>query len=347
MDNATYPRIKAIIIGCGFVGTNLVRMASEKGVDFIGGFARTGSKKIGTDLGEISHMAKTGVLIQDWDNLDEFVHANRVDTAIHTPANPISKSVEQVKTCLRNGVNVLTSLADVYVMRKDEPALFAELDALAKANDATFVASGIQDVFWTALPVALSGCCVEAQGIMGRNVAFVDGFGPGVADECFVGWDYDDFKREVGEAPLQNDFLIALYELADVLGLHALSESSKMEPLFAEQDMYCAGIDRHIRKGQLRGNYVESRIKTQEGVDLACQFVSTVSVEGLSEENRWTITGTPTINIITEQMQGEITTESNMLNRIPDVINAAPGVISAGYLPAPYFKVHPLGSYVK
>ena len=114
----------------------------------------------------------------------------------------------------------------------------------------------------------------------------------------------------------RNDFLIALYELVNKLGLHAVGEKSKVEPLIAKKDTYYETIDRHVKKGQLLGNYVESTITTKEGIDLVCDFVSKMSEEGDTDLNKWEIKGIPNINIITEHMQGEITTGSNIINRI-------------------------------
>lgn len=233
-------------------------------------------------------------------------------------------------------------------MKTHHPELYQELDALAKKNGVSYFSSGIQDVFWTALPVALTGCSVEISEIRGTNVALIDHFGPGVADECYVGWELDDFNKanESGQLPM-NDFLIALAELVHKLALHPLSESSTMKPLLAKEDIYLETIDRQVRKGQLIGNYVESRITTQEGIDLVCEFVSKMSEKGDTDLNKWEITGTPSINVITEHMQGEITTGSSIINRIPDVINAAPGVVSASQMPVPFFKVHRLCEYIK
>ena len=228
------------------------------------------------------------------------------------------------------------------------PEIFEKLNALAKENGVTFFASGIQDVFWTALPVALSGCNLEIEEIKGTNIALIDYFGPGVADECYVGWDLDKFTKasEAGELPM-NDFLIALYEIAKKLELHPVSEESSIKPLLAKEDVYYETIDRHVKAGQLLGNYVESVVKTEEGVTLCCEFVSKMSEEGDTDLNKWEIKGVPTINVITERMQGEITTASNMVNRIPDVINAPAGVISPSEMPAPFFKVRDLNEYVK
>lgn len=340
-------KINAILIGFGMVGKGIVKESTPKGVDYIGVFD-VFEGMLGQDAGTLAGGEPSGVKVQHISEIPEFIKTHDIDLAIDTATAPIENSLEQIRLCLSSGINVLTSLADCYVMKKHMPELYSELDALAKANNVTFFASGIQDVFWTALPIALSGCNLDMQEIKGTNVALIDYFGPGVADECYVGWELEDFNRAnaAGELPV-NDFLIALYELVNKLGLHATGETSEMKPLIAGSDIYYETIDRHVKAGQLLGNYVESRITTEEGIDLVCEFVSKMSENGDTDLNKWEIKGTPSINVITEHMQGEITTGSNIINRIPDVINAEPGVRSAGEMPAPFFKAHPLCEYVK
>ena len=340
-------KIQAILLGCGMVGGGFIKETYRRGVEYVGVFD-VADHLIGKDVGDVIQEPTMGVTIQHVSELESFIKTHQVDIAIDTATAPFERTEEEVKLLMANGINVLTSLADIYVMEKHFPELYKELDTIGKANNASFFASGIQDVFWTSLPIALTGCCLEMKEIRGTNVALIDYFGPGVADECYVGWDLDKFNQanESGELPI-NDFLIALYEIAKKLGLHPYHQKSMLKPLLAKKDMYCETIDRHVKAGQLIGNYVESTVKTEEGVDLCCEFVSKMSEEGDSDLNKWVITGVPNINVITERMQGEITTGSSMVNRLPDVINAAPGVIAASEMPAPFFKVRDLNEYVQ
>jgi 4-hydroxy-tetrahydrodipicolinate reductase len=339
--------IKAILLGCGMVGSGIIKESYQKGVDYIGVFDIL-PDMIGKDVGDVIREPAMGIRVRHIDELEECIGEYDIDIAIHTVTFPFVNTLPAIRMLLSNKINVLTSLADIYAMQRHFPEIYKELDELAKVNGVTFFASGIQDVFWTALPVALTGCCLNIKEIKGTNIALIDYFGPSVADECYVGWDIDQFNsaNESGKLPV-NDFLIALYELAKKLNLHPISESGKMKPLLAKEDMYFEPISRHVEKGRLLGNSVESVIKTEEGVDLVCNFVSKMSEEGDTDLNKWEIIGVPNINVITEHMQGEITTSSNIINRIPDVINAVPGVVSACEMSAPFYKIRGLNEYVR
>lgn len=339
--------IQAVLIGFGMVGKDIMKNSCGKGVDYIGVFD-VNPEIIGKPVSAVSDIKEVDTIIQNSSELETFLSSHSVDIAINTAEAPASRTLDLIRCILSHKVNLLTSLADIYVMKTHFPEMYEDLDALAKAGGVSFFASGIQDVFWTALPIALTGCNLDITEIRGTNIALIDYFGPGVADEVYVGWDEDEFNRASasGELPT-NDFLIALYELVNKLGLHVTSESSEIKPLLAKEDTYYETIDRHVKKGQLLGNYVESRLTTEEGIDLVCDFVSKMSEEGDTDLNKWEIKGVPTINIITENMQGEITTGSNIINRIPDVINAEPGVIAASEMPAPFYKARPLNEYIK
>lgn len=340
-------KIQAILLGCGMVGGGIIKETYQRGVEYIGVFD-VAEGLIGKDVGEVIQEPTMGLEIRHISELEEFIKTHSVDIAIDTATAPFERTEQEVKLLLANGINVLTSLADIYVMETHFPELYKELDALGKAHNATFFASGIQDVFWTALPIALTGCNLEIKEIKGTNIALIDYFGPGVADECFVGWDIEQFNKanESAELP-ENDMLIALYELCKKLELHPVKQEVSQHPMLCKKDTYYETIDRHVKAGQLLGNYTESVVETEEGVKLSCYFVGKMSEEGDTDLNKWEIIGVPNINVITERMQGEITTGSNIINRIPDVMNAVPGVVSPSEMEAPFFKVRNLNEYVK
>lgn len=54
--------------------------------------------------------------------------------------------------------------------------------------------------------------------------------------------------------------------------------------------------------------------------------------------NKWNIVGNPNLSLILNDMHGDITTTSCMINRIPDILNAKAGFITVNDLPVPCYK---------
>ena len=63
--------------------------------------------------------------------------------------------------------------------------------------------------------------------------------------------------------------------------------------------------------------------------------------------NRTVVEGEPNLDLVTTDKHGEMTTTASMLNRIPDVLNAGPGLKTVADLSMPYLKVKPLGDYLE
>ncbi len=133
-------------------------------------------------------------------------------------------------------------------------------------------------------------------------------------------------------------FTIALYSVVKKLGLHVVSENTSCVPIIAKKDVYAEKIDRHIKGGCLIGNIATTELSTEEGILISASFISKLEEEGETAYNKWEIEGVPNINLITDDMQGPITTTANIINRIPDVIGAEPGYLNVVDMPLPHFQ---------
>jgi 4-hydroxy-tetrahydrodipicolinate reductase len=67
--------------------------------------------------------------------------------------------------------------------------------------------------------------------------------------------------------------------------------------------------------------------------------------EGEVDVNEWKIFGEPDLNLTNIDVPTRLVTCSTAVNRIPDVINAKPGLITLNQLPQPRYKHHSLEKY--
>jgi 4-hydroxy-tetrahydrodipicolinate reductase len=63
--------------------------------------------------------------------------------------------------------------------------------------------------------------------------------------------------------------------------------------------------------------------------------------------NEWLITGEPAeLRLFNDRVPTPLTTCAQVVNRIPDVINAEPGFTTVDQLPKLRYRPHPLAHYV-
>ena len=68
--------------------------------------------------------------------------------------------------------------------------------------------------------------------------------------------------------------------------------------------------------------------------------------EGEADVNDWTVTGEPELHLSNPAVPTGMTTVTQLVNRIPDVINAPPGFITVEKLPRLRYRAFPLGVYL-
>jgi 2,4-diaminopentanoate dehydrogenase len=69
--------------------------------------------------------------------------------------------------------------------------------------------------------------------------------------------------------------------------------------------------------------------------------------EGEADYNEWVIKGEPAeLQLSNDRVATPFTTCAQVVNRIPDVINAEPGFVTVDRLPQLRYRAFPLGSYL-
>ena len=69
--------------------------------------------------------------------------------------------------------------------------------------------------------------------------------------------------------------------------------------------------------------------------------------EGEVDENEWYIFGEPDLNLVNFDLPIRLITCTAAVNRIPDVINAKPGLVTLDQLPQPRYRHHSLEEYIR
>ncbi len=69
--------------------------------------------------------------------------------------------------------------------------------------------------------------------------------------------------------------------------------------------------------------------------------------EGETDTNEWLVRGEPDLHLRNDDVPTRLITCTSVVNRIPDVINAPPGLVTLDRLGKPRYKHGPLERYLR
>ena len=336
--------LRAIVYGVGAMGSIVTRLLFERGVQIVGAVASS-KDKVGKDLGDVARLGlQLGVTIET-DPRRALVAG--ADIAIVCVSSYLSAMRDHFAVCLEHGVNVVTIEEETVYPWTTAPDLATELDELAKTNGVTLAASGAQDVFWLHLVSTLLGASHSVERVDGFCSWNVDDYGPAVAAHVRVGDTVDAFEYHVSEHGWP-EFVArqTLEALVSGLNLSVAEISSGVEPIIADESVYCRSLDRTIPSGQLLGTVDSTEIETVEGPVFKLAMEGRVCREGEADVNQWYVTGEPKLHLRNDSVPYRFTTCTSVVNRIPDVILAKPGLISLDRLGTPSYKHGSLAAHL-
>jgi 4-hydroxy-tetrahydrodipicolinate reductase len=325
-----------IIYGVGTMGQLTARLLLERGVRITGAIGRVSN--VGRDLGEVIGWERPlGIKIVA--DPDEVLGKVPADVAILSVGETMEQAFPYLERCVAAGVTVFSLSEQVFFPWHCAPGLSADIDALAKARGVTVGAGGIQDVFWVNLIAVLSGASQSITAIEGIAAANADDYGPAVAKDAGIGEAPESFEG-AGEddGTRENLFTIVLEAIAAELGFTIAGWKQGLRLLVAEKPVLCEALGRVVEPGQVSGLATWSRVATEEGAELSGEIHLKVFDEGDSETHTWVIRGEPTLQLECRELPGPVATCTAVVNRIPDIIAAEPGLVTVERLPKPKFK---------
>lgn len=338
-------RITAVVYGVGAMNSIATRLMLEKGVDIVGALARS-PEKVGRDLGEVAGLGfSTGVIVED--DAERVLSTRAADIAVIAIASYMPDMYEHLHRCAQHGVNAITISEEALYPWNTSPMQSAELDALAKANGVTITGTGHQDVYWVNLVSMVMATSHRIETVTGKASWNVDDYGPEVAKDQRVDTTVEDFDTWLAEAVRPPSFgKNTLGALVSDLGVTVTEQSSMTRPEVASEPVASSALGLTVDTGRVIGFTDIDTVNTDRGITLTFEMTGRLYLEGEADINDWTITGEPELHLSNPAVPTGMTTVTQLVNRIPDVINAPPGFVTIEKLPRPRYRTYPLGAYV-
>lgn len=347
-------QIKVVQIGCGKMSKYIMRYIYNLGGKVVGA-VDISKDLIGQDIGNIMETEKKGIAINDVSRLGEVLVDTKPDIAVITTSSFLNDIEESIRTCVNKNVNVITTSEECFYAKNSNPNLFNELDILAKSHNVTITGCGYQDIFWGNMITTIASSTHNITGIKGSSSYNVEDYGIALAKAHGAGLTLEEFESEIASADnISNEERQELINnrkfnpsymwntvgwLADKLNLTPKSINQKCVPTTSNKDIHSDTLNMDIKAGLATGMSAVVTLETEEGITIEAECIGKVYDTDDFDKNEWTIYGEPNTTVtINRPLTVELTC-ADIVNRIPDVINAEAGFISTSKLPEPTYKI--------
>ena len=329
------PSIRVLHFGLGPIGASIVKQVAARPGFKIVGAVDVDAAKVGRDLGDIAGLSKRLNIRVQGDGA-KALKAAKPDVVIHCTGSSIKKVMPQIEMILKAKAAVVSTTEELSYPEYTHIKQAKQIHAWAKKAKVAVLGTGVNPGFaMDALPIMLTAVCERVDRVVVnriqdarmRRLPFQQKIGAGLTTEQFQKKVEDGSVRHVGMTE-------SIAMIADALGWTLDRISDEVQPRLATVTVaseflavdpgYVCGIVQDgvgYRKGQPAIRlHMEAYLGAPESYD---------AVE---------IEGSPSLSMkIPGGIQGDTATASMVVNSIPHVLAATPGLHTMRSLALPSF----------
>lgn len=319
--------LRVIQVGLGPLGRQLVRDLCERRLGRVVAAIDVDTELIGRPLSQL--VPECGGDVTVTRDLDGAVAA---DVAVVTTSSWLGDCASTFDRLLERGLAVVSTCEELCWPWRLHGELARSLDERARAQGGRLLGTGVNPGFlMDALPIFATAVSRDVRGIeiervqdAGlRRIPFQRKVGLGMTREEF---EERALTGRFGHAGLHE----SLDFVAKTLGFEIGEIEGSLAPVIAESELACdLGT---IAPGRVRGLRETARAATADGRSISLAFEATAGCE--EPRDRVRITGEPDIDLcIAGGVHGDVATTSIVLNAIPSLLEAPPGLHTMASIP--------------
>ena len=327
-------RIRVIQYGIGPIGQKVTAYLNEKRNVQIVGAIDSDLEKRNIDLGELAGLASPlGVTVSG--ESARVLNDIEADVVVLTTTSTVKNIQPQIMEIVLSGKNVISSCEELVYPWRTEPQIAKEIDLAAVEHQVSVLSTGVNPGFiMDFLPLAMTGICQQIRKITVeriqdarlRRIPFQRKIGAGLSLE--------QFNQRVEEGVLRHVGLVeSMHLLAAGMGWSLDSAEDHISPVVASERLSSADVT--IDAGMAAGVRQIGRGFMHNEEVITLLFEATIGEQ--TPRDRIVIEGNPDVDMtIKSGVNGDIATTALIVNAIPVVIDAAPGLrtmIDAGPVP--------------
>ena len=327
-------RIRVVQFGLGPIGQACVKVLAQKsGIELVGGID-IDANKIGKDLGEVCGLKnQLGVTVRG--DADMALAQWQPHVVVHTTLSFLNRIEDQLATIIKSRAHVVSSTEELFYPYQRNPEFCQRLDAVAKQHGVGVVGTGVNPGFsMDVLPLCLTGVCTEVKKITATRVVDASKRRLPLQKKIGAGISRKEFRERVATGTFGH---IGLRESAlavmNAMGWPVEEIKESLKPMIADKRVKTPYLN--VEPGQVTGIHQIMRVKSagQERLKLELQM----HVGAKKPHDSVEIAGNPPLSMrIDGGIFGDTATIAALVNAIPKIMKAPPGLRTMLDLPVPY-----------
>ncbi len=339
-------KIRIVCYGLGAVGSLVAKsLLQKRGVQIVGAID-IDKGKVGKDLGEVLELDnRLGIFVSS--DVENVMSKARCDVVVHATGSFLRDIYQQIAPLAKYGTSVISTCEELAYPYLSEPALTRKLDALGIKHGSTFLGTGINPGFlMDTLVITLTALCqriekVKVERVINaatRRIPFQKKIGVGVS--------IDEFKEKMTRKEITGHV-----GLEQSIGMIAAALRWKLDkitvepaqPIIAEEEVENQATE--VKKGQVGGLRQTARGIMESGTVITLNFQAYIGAR--EEYDVIKIDGVPPIHQkISPCVHGDLATVAVVVNSIPKILRASPGLLTMKDLPIPSAAIEEMGRYL-
>lgn len=318
-------KVRVVQYGCGPMGCGVVRFAWQRPDIEIVGAIDMDKNLVGRDLGEVSGLSEK-LRISISDDAGAVLSETKPDVVLLVTSSYMKTIYPQLEHCVKAGANVVSTCEELSYPYRKYPAVSAEVDKMAKANNVTVLVTGVNPGFiMDTWPLFMTGICQQVEQIRVRRVQNASDRRSSLQKKIGAGRTREQFNEWVVNGSVGHTGITeSIAMIAGGLGWELDNITESIVPVIAKNQVKTDFVT--VRPGQVAGvSQVGKGIRRGKEL-IILEFEQYV---GTSSSDTVYITGTPNMEVvIKEGVHGDIATAAIIVNSTHRVVQAPPGLIT-------------------